>query len=124
MENLIDKLLVEQSNLQTPVAQFSKIHNNHELRTDLYKHLIPLKKPTKGEQYTFQVELDKCTGCKACLVACHTLNGLDEDEAWRDVGLLEGGDDAPGFQQTVTTACHHCLEPECMHGCPVGAYEK
>ena len=124
METLIDKLLVEQSNLQTPVAQFSKIHNNHELRTDLYKHLIPLEKPAKGEQYTFQVELDKCTGCKACLVACHTLNGLDEDEAWRDVGILEGGDDAPGFQQTVTTACHHCLEPECMHGCPVGAYEK
>ena len=92
METLIDKLLVEQSNLQTPVAQFSKIHNNHELRTDLYKHLIPLEKPAKGEQYTFQVELDKCTGCKACLVACHTLNGLDEDEAWRDVGLLEGGD--------------------------------
>ena len=110
METLIDKLLVEQSNLQTPVAQFSKIHDNHELRTDLYKHLIPLEKPAKGEQYTFQVELDKCTGCKACLVACHTLNGLDEDEAWRDVGLLEGGDDAPGFQQTVTTACHHCLE--------------
>ncbi|MDB4375400.1 4Fe-4S dicluster domain-containing protein, partial [bacterium] len=124
METLIDKLLVEQSNLQTPVAQFSKIHDNHELRTDLYKHLIPLEKPAKGEQYTFQVELDKCTGCKACLVACHTLNGLDEDEAWREVGLLEGGDDAPGFQQTVTTACHHCLEPECMHGCPVGAYEK
>jgi formate dehydrogenase iron-sulfur subunit len=24
----------------------------------------------------------------------------------------------------VTTACHHCLEPACMHGCPVQAYEK
>ncbi|MEN8864047.1 MAG: DmsC/YnfH family molybdoenzyme membrane anchor subunit [Akkermansiaceae bacterium] len=124
MENLIDKLLAEQSTLQTPVARFSKSHDNHELRTELYKHLIPLEKPAKGEQYAFQVELDKCTGCKACVVACHTLNGLDEDEAWRDVGLLEGGDDTPGFQQTVTTACHHCLEPECMNGCPVGAYEK
>lgn len=121
METLIDQLLREQSTLQTPVARFSKAHDNHELRTDLYKHLIPLEKPREGEQYAFQVELDKCTGCKACLVACHTLNGLDEDEAWRDVGLLEAGN---GFQQTVTTACHHCLEPECMHGCPVAAYEK
>lgn len=120
-DNLVDKLLKEQSTLQTPVARFSKSHDNHELRTDLYKHLIPFEKPGKGEQYAFQVELDKCTGCKACVVACHTLNGLDEDEAWRDVGLLEAGN---GFQQTVTTACHHCLDPECMNGCPVGAYEK
>src|SRR5690606_30345830 len=27
-------------------------------------------------------------------------------------------------QQTVTTSCHHCLEPACMHGCPTQAYEK
>ncbi len=121
MDTLVDKLLKEQKQLQTPVARFSKSHDNEELRTDLYKHLIPLEKPNPGEQYAFQVELDKCTGCKACVVACHTLNGLDEEEAWRDVGLLEAGN---GFQQTVTSACHHCLEPECMHGCPVGAYEK
>jgi Fe-S-cluster-containing dehydrogenase component/DMSO reductase anchor subunit len=121
MDTLVDKLLKEQATLQTPVARFSKSHDNHELRTDFYKHLIPLEKPSEGEQYAFQVELDKCTGCKACVVACHTLNGLDEDEAWRDVGLLEAGH---GFQQTVTTACHHCLDPECLHGCPVGAYEK
>ncbi|MEJ6582214.1 MAG: dimethyl sulfoxide reductase anchor subunit [Akkermansiaceae bacterium] len=123
-ETLVDKLLKEQSTLQTPVAQFSEKHDRDELRTDLFKHLIPLEKPREGEQYAFQVELDKCTGCKACVVACHTLNGLDENEAWRDVGLLEAGPANPGFQQTVTTACHHCLEPECMHGCPVGAYEK
>ena len=122
--NLIDKLLKEQSTLQTPVNRFSEAHDRGEVRTDLYKHLIPLEKPDKGEQYAFQVELDKCTGCKACVVACHTLNGLDEDEAWRDVGLIEGGDDTPGFQQTVTTACHHCLDPECLNGCPVAAYEK
>ena len=34
----------------------------------------------------------------------------------------------PGFctpaQQTVTTSCHHCLEPACLQGCPTKAYEK
>ncbi|HXU80626.1 MAG TPA: DmsC/YnfH family molybdoenzyme membrane anchor subunit, partial [Polyangia bacterium] len=27
-------------------------------------------------------------------------------------------------QQTVTTSCHHCVDPACMSGCPVQAYEK
>ena len=28
------------------------------------------------------------------------------------------------MQQTVTTACHHCVDPACLKGCPVDAYEK
>jgi formate dehydrogenase iron-sulfur subunit len=60
------------------------------------------------------------------VTACHRLNGLDDDEGetWRSVGLLHGGSPAAPVQQTVTTACHHCLDPACMKGCPVGAYEK
>jgi Fe-S-cluster-containing dehydrogenase component/DMSO reductase anchor subunit len=57
-------------------------------------------------------------------VACHTLNGLDENETWRDVGLLIGGSRAAPVMQHVTAACHHCLEPACMIACPVNAYEK
>ena len=76
--NLIDQLLAEQNALQTPVAQFSRQHDLHTLppRTDTYRHLIPLDAPRQGEQYAFQVELDKCTSCKACVTACHSLNGL------------------------------------------------
>ncbi|MES2657723.1 MAG: DmsC/YnfH family molybdoenzyme membrane anchor subunit [Verrucomicrobiota bacterium] len=123
--NLIDQLLAEQKQLQTPVARFSEVH--HKRKPDLadhYRSLIPLTKPGEGEQYAFEVSLDRCTGCKACVSACHSLNGLDDDEAWRDVGTLLGGNDTPGWQQTVTTACHHCADPGCMNGCPVGAYEK
>ncbi|RYD20329.1 MAG: molybdopterin oxidoreductase [Verrucomicrobiaceae bacterium] len=123
--NLIDQLLAEQKQLQTPVARFSEVH--HKRKPDLadhYRSLIPLTKPGEGEQYAFEVSLDRCTGCKACVSACHSLNGLDDEEAWRDVGALLGGKDAPGWQQTVTTACHHCADPGCMNGCPVGAYEK
>ncbi|MES2475369.1 MAG: 4Fe-4S dicluster domain-containing protein [Verrucomicrobiota bacterium] len=123
--NLIDKLLAEQKTLQTPVARFSDIH--HRRQPDLadhYRSLIPLTKPSTGEQYAFEVSLDRCTGCKACVSACHSLNGLDDHEAWRDTGTLLGGSETPGWQQTVTTACHHCADPGCMNGCPVGAYEK
>ncbi len=123
--NLIDQLLAEQKQLQTPVARFSEVH--HQRRPDLadhYRSLIPLTKPGDGEQYAFEVSLDRCTGCKACVSACHSLNGLDDGEAWRDVGTVLGGCDTPSWQQTVTTACHHCEDPGCMNGCPVGAYEK
>ncbi|MEO5914376.1 MAG: DmsC/YnfH family molybdoenzyme membrane anchor subunit [Luteolibacter sp.] len=123
--NLIDQLLAEQKQLQTPVARFSEVH--HKRKPDLadhYRSLIPLTKPGDGEQYAFEVSLDRCTGCKACVSACHSLNGLDDHEAWRDVGALLGGSENPAWQQTVTTACHHCEDPGCMNGCPVGAYEK
>ncbi len=123
--NLIDQLLAEQKQLQTPVARFSEVH--HRRKPDLadhYRSLIPLTQPGVGEQYAFEVSLDRCTGCKACVSACHSLNGLDDHEAWRDTGTLLGGNDAPAWQQTITTACHHCEDPGCMNGCPVGAYEK
>lgn len=121
---LIDELLAEQKTLQTPVARFSEIHDRAPDLAPHYRTLIPLTKPGAGEQYAFEVSLDRCTGCKACVSACHSLNGLDEHEAWRDTGILLGGDDSPGWQQTITSACHHCEDPGCLNGCPVAAYEK
>ncbi|HVJ67615.1 MAG TPA: DmsC/YnfH family molybdoenzyme membrane anchor subunit, partial [Caulifigura sp.] len=60
----------------------------------------------------------------ACVTGCHSMNGLDETETWRDVGLLVGGTEQLPVLQHVTAACHHCLEPACMIACPVNAYEK
>jgi Fe-S-cluster-containing dehydrogenase component/DMSO reductase anchor subunit len=123
---LIDELLAEQQRL-TAVERFALRHDQHALpaRRTLYRELLPTSAPAEGEQYAFAVDLDSCSGCKACVTACHNLNGLDEDETWRSVGLLHGrADDGISFQQTVTTACHHCVEPACLEGCPVLAYEK
>lgn len=124
MQTLIDELLSQQATLQTPAARFAELHDRSPDLAEHYKQLIPLTKPAPGEQYAFEVALDRCTGCKACVSACHSLNGLDDHETWRDTGLLLGGDEAPAWQQTVTTACHHCEDPGCLNGCPVGAYEK
>jgi formate dehydrogenase iron-sulfur subunit len=124
----LDELLDEQQTL-TAVQRFARKHDRHEVpaQAKYYRDLIPLAKPQPGEQYAFTVDLDKCSGCKACVTACHSLNGLDEGEMWRGVGLLIAEPAAPSvisLHQHVTTACHHCVEPGCADGCPVLAYEK
>lgn len=149
---LIDELLAEQRRL-TAVEKFSRLHDRHDgpLLESHYRDLIPLTAPRPGEQYAFEVHLDQCSGCKGCVTACHSLNGLDDDESWREVGFLVGealvplnavkgeapstpaspysfssipGNKVIPLQQTVTAACHHCVEPGCMLGCPVLAYDK
>jgi formate dehydrogenase iron-sulfur subunit len=124
--NLIDELLAEQQRL-TPVERFAQRHPHADFpaQARYYRDLIPSSRPGRGQQYAFAVDLDVCTGCKACVSACHSLNGLDEHETWRDVGLITGaGDAGEPYLQTVTTACHHCVEPACLEGCPVLAYDK
>jgi Fe-S-cluster-containing dehydrogenase component/DMSO reductase anchor subunit len=127
----LERVLADQQRL-TAVERFSKAHDaglhapgaaapadGHR-----YRDLIPMERPADGQQYAFEVDLDLCTGCKACVTGCHNLNGLDDAEVWRTVGLLHGGSPVAPAQQTVTTACHHCLDPACLNGCPVKAYEK
>ncbi len=124
-QSLIDELLAEQQ-LLTAVERFSQRHEDatQPILSKYYRDLIPLSKPGPGEQYAFEVDLDACSGCKACVSACHSLNGLDEGESWRDVGLLIGEESGVATQQTSTSACHHCLDPACANGCPTMAYEK
>ena len=133
---LIDELIREQQTLSA-VESFSAHHDATTPGLEsAYRNLIPLTAPRPGEQYGFEVDLDRCSGCKGCVTACHSLNGLDDGESWREVGLLVGetriprpAGAGPGttvlpVQRTVTTACHHCLEPACLLGCPVLAYDK
>lgn len=123
-DGLLDLLLRDQQ--KTAVDRFSQWHQGESspLQARYYRDLIPLSLPPPGEQFAFEVDLDACSGCKACVAACHSLNGLEEDEMWRSVGLLHGGSSQSPVLQHVTTACHHCLEPACLEGCPVEAYEK
>jgi Fe-S-cluster-containing dehydrogenase component/DMSO reductase anchor subunit len=125
LHDFLAELLAEQGRLQTPVARLAALHDVGPSALQAFRpSLIPLTAPGPGEQYAFEVDLDACSGCKACVVACHALNGLDETEAWRDVGLITGGSRRAPYQQTVTSACHHCADPGCLNGCPVLAYEK
>ncbi|MEM6469854.1 MAG: DmsC/YnfH family molybdoenzyme membrane anchor subunit [Planctomycetota bacterium] len=127
----LGSLLDEQQQLSA-VESFSRWHDDLDEETapaqeKYYRSLLPASPPGPDQQLAFEVDLDACSGCKACVVACHTLNGLEEDESWRKVGTLVIGqvdDESPSAIQHVTTACHHCEDPGCLNGCPVKAYDK
>ncbi|HEX3757526.1 MAG TPA: DmsC/YnfH family molybdoenzyme membrane anchor subunit [Kofleriaceae bacterium] len=120
---VLDDYLREQHQL-TAVERFAHGAASRSADERRYRERLPARPPADGQQYAFEVDLDACTGCKACVTACHNLNGLEDGETWRAVGVLHGGSAAAPVKQTVSTACHHCLDPACLSGCPVGAYEK
>ena len=124
LRTLVDELLDQQQALPA-VQRFSRWHHESPVTPgERYRALLPATAPGPGQQYAFEVDLDACTGCKACVAACHSLNGLEENESWRSAGLLVSANPRQSHRQTVTTACHHCVDPGCANGCPVLAYEK
>lgn len=124
VDDLLGWLLDRQAEVR-PVHRFARAHAAGGLAPGAtWRDRIPLTAPGPDAQYAFEVDLDACTGCKACVTACHNLNGLAPGEAWRAVGVVRGGTTAAPYAQHVTAACHHCLDPACLGGCPVDAYEK
>lgn len=127
--DLVEMLLTEQQSM-TAVERFSQFHDASEDspadpdQSRYYRELLPATPPLPGQQLSFHVDMDACSGCKACVVACHTMNGLEEDESWRRVGTITMGTESDSRIQHVTAACHHCEDPGCLNGCPVKAYDK
>jgi DMSO reductase iron-sulfur subunit len=86
--------------------------------------LLPPRPLREGEQYRFHFDMTKCIGCKCCVVACNEQNGNPAAINWRRVGEIEGGYFPNTQRHYLSMGCNHCVEPSCMIGCPVEAYQK
>jgi formate dehydrogenase iron-sulfur subunit len=85
---------------------------------------MPSRTPGPGEQYRFHFDGSKCIGCHCCEVACSEQNNLPAEVHWRRVGEIEGGTYPLAQRLHLSMGCNHCLEPSCLIGCPVDAYQK
>ncbi|MEI6666969.1 MAG: 4Fe-4S dicluster domain-containing protein [Acidobacteriota bacterium] len=72
----------------------------------------------------FSIDLHRCVGCGACVIACRIENARTEQHAWRRVLPLNLRRHPGGPTYFLSVACHHCDQPACLRGCPSRAYEK
>ena len=75
-----------------------------------------------GNGKVFDIDLERCSGCFACVVACMDQNdtGPGGAERFRDVSAIGQAwsvTKSPGY---VSLACMHCDDAPCIAGCPTG----
>jgi len=79
-------------------------------------------------RYGMSIDLDKCTGCGACMIACAVENNVPplpqandrNGITWIRVFRLENGDDSA----FLPVLCQHCgNEPPCVSVCPQQAVQ-
>lgn len=85
-------------------------------------------------QLGWLIDLDKCTGCDTCTIACKSENNtrplgsplsfkngngvLPEHVSYRWVVKRESGVFPNPAITFVTSACNHCAHPACLASCP------
>ncbi len=72
----------------------------------------------------FLLDLGRCVGCSACVLACRLENGWSSENPWRRVLPLNLRRRPGGPTYFLSVACHHCENPACLAACPSRAYEK
>jgi molybdopterin-containing oxidoreductase family iron-sulfur binding subunit len=80
------------------------------------------------------IDLDRCTGCGVCQVACRLENnippagGAVSGAGAPDWITLERRDNGRSFPESddlyLPKPCMHCENPPCVTACPVGATQK
>jgi len=75
-------------------------------------------------EYAFLLDMSRCIGCEACVVACKTGNELTIGTQYIKLNEKTSGvfpDLTGGFQNQ---RCYHCLDAACVSVCPTGALFK
>lgn len=74
--------------------------------------------------YAMVIDLQRCVGCGACIIACKSENNLEEGVAWSNRISRSVGKFPNVRYDYIPTLCNHCANAPCVKGCPTQAMHK
>ena len=76
-------------------------------------------------QHGFFIDLSRCTGCNACVIACKQWHGVPPGPVkWVRVHQWEKGSFPDINVHVLPVLCFHCENPRCLKACPNEAIHK
>ena len=72
----------------------------------------------------FYFDMSRCTGCRACQIACKDKNRLEVGTIYRNAHTFSVGSFPEVKCYSYSASCNHCESPACMAACPTGAIDK
>lgn len=71
------------------------------------------------------IDLNRCVGCGACVVACQLQNNQSPNVSWITLDTVEWGEEPEDSGRAfIPHACMHCEDAPCVEVCPTGASQK
>ena len=75
-------------------------------------------------RYGMVIDLKRCYGCYACVMACKVKNHTPPGVFWARILKGESGTYPNTVRQALPVLCMQCDEPSCMEVCPTGATKQ
>lgn len=77
------------------------------------------------KQHAYLFDATRCIDCRACMIACSVENNVPMNDSYIWVAGQGVMGTYPNLKRgTMPYHCMHCLKPDCVSACPVGAWEK
>ena len=79
---------------------------------------------SKETRYAMAVDLERCTGCHACSVACKAENEVPLGHFRTKVYYYDEGRFPQVRRSFLPVVCLQCAEAPCLKACPTGSIER
>ena len=70
------------------------------------------------------IDLKKCIGCYACIIACKQEHFLPPRMMWNKILISQTGEYPNITKHLYPVLCNHCKDPACIKVCPTGASQQ
>lgn len=75
-------------------------------------------------RYVISIDLDRCIGCQACVVACRTANEISSGDTYIAVSDVVHRHASSLWGSFAHHRCSHCGAAPCVSVCPTGTLSK